>query len=124
MTQATDKEIAMSMSEVAAHELRLCSTMIRTWIPEAYPADEQGQVHFARAIMEAVADAIDRALAVASVSASAPIAAGVGYSITDAMVDRACRSRYLAFDEWSPDVRNVERFRMRAALAAALGPAT
>jgi hypothetical protein len=44
-------------------ELRQSARMIRKWIPDVYPANERGQVHFARAIMESVASVIERALA-------------------------------------------------------------
>lgn len=44
----------------AIADLRQCAVMIRTWIPEVYPANEAGQVPFARAVMESVAAAIDR----------------------------------------------------------------
>lgn len=44
----------------AIADLRQAARMIRIWIPEVYPANEQGQVPFARAVMESVADAIDR----------------------------------------------------------------
>lgn len=47
-------------------ELRQSALMIRTWIPEVYPANEQGQVHFARAVMESVATVIERVLAAPS----------------------------------------------------------
>lgn len=39
---------------------------------------------------------------------------------TAAMVDRACRSRYSAFDDWSEELKADERYKMQAALAAAL----
>lgn len=51
-------EIGLSNTE----ELRACVTMIRTWIPEVFPANERGQVHFVRAVVESVADTIERAL--------------------------------------------------------------
>lgn len=35
------------------------------------------------------------------------------------MTDRACRSRYSAFDNWSEDLRAEERIKMSAALSAA-----
>ena len=44
----------------AIADLRQAARMIRTWIPDVYPANELGQVPFARAVMESVADAIDR----------------------------------------------------------------
>ncbi|MBX5206725.1 hypothetical protein [Rhizobium sp. NZLR11] len=40
-------------------ELRLAARMIRIWLPEAYPANERGQVHFVRAVMESVASTIE-----------------------------------------------------------------
>jgi hypothetical protein len=36
--------------------------MIRKWLPESFPANEKGQVHFVRAVMESVASTIERAL--------------------------------------------------------------
>jgi hypothetical protein len=39
----------------------------------------------------------------------------------DAMVERACRSRYSAFDDWSDELKTEERYRISAALRAALG---
>jgi RyR domain len=44
-------------------ELRQSAVMIRTWIPEVFPANSAGQVHFVRAVMESVATVIDRVLA-------------------------------------------------------------
>ena len=46
----------------AAQELRDAAVMIRTWIPVSFPANEHGQVHFVRAVVEAVADTIERAI--------------------------------------------------------------
>lgn len=43
-------------------ELRLAARMIRRWLPEAFPANERGQIHFVRAVMESVASTIERAL--------------------------------------------------------------
>jgi hypothetical protein len=45
-----------------AEELRLSARMIRKWLPESFPANEKGQVHFVRAVMESVASTIERAL--------------------------------------------------------------
>lgn len=45
-----------------ADDLRQSAVMIRRWIPEVFPANELGQVPFARAVMESVAEAIERAL--------------------------------------------------------------
>lgn len=44
-------------------ELRMAARMIRRWIPEAFPENEKGQIHFVRAVVESVASTIDRALA-------------------------------------------------------------
>lgn len=44
----------------------------------------------------------------------------VAVAVTDAMVDRACRARYSAFDDWTAHLREDERYKMRATLAAAL----
>lgn len=38
--------------------LEQCVRMLDTYAPECFPANEQGQVHFARAMMESVADEI------------------------------------------------------------------
>lgn len=43
-------------------ELRLSAMMIRRWIPEAFPENERGQVHFVRAVIDSVASTIERAL--------------------------------------------------------------
>lgn len=43
-------------------ELRLSVRMIRRWIPDCFPANEMGQVHFVRSVMESVATTIERAL--------------------------------------------------------------
>lgn len=45
-------------------DLRLAARTIRSWIPEVYPADEQGRVPFVRGVLESVAAAIDRAVPV------------------------------------------------------------
>lgn len=45
-----------------AEELRQSARMIRRWIPDVFPANEKGQVHFARAVMESVATVIERAV--------------------------------------------------------------
>lgn len=41
-------------------ELRMAARMIRTWMPESFPANEFGQVHFVRAVIDSVAEAIER----------------------------------------------------------------
>ncbi|MGR9413124.1 hypothetical protein [Rhizobium leguminosarum] len=43
-------------------ELRLAARMIRIWLPESFPANEKGQIHFVRSVMESVASTIERAL--------------------------------------------------------------
>ncbi len=43
-------------------ELRLSARMIRTWLPESFPENERGQIHFVRSVMESVASTIERAL--------------------------------------------------------------
>lgn len=48
-----------------ADELRLSAKMIRKWAPETFPDNENGQVHFARATMESVAETIEKALSAA-----------------------------------------------------------
>jgi hypothetical protein len=57
------------------------------------------------------------------VGSALPIAttAAPAATIDDSMVDRLCRSRYSAFDDWSEELRTEERYRMKAALNAALG---
>lgn len=39
-------------------ELLVCARMLDSYAAELFPAEENGQVHFARAIMESVADEI------------------------------------------------------------------
>lgn len=46
----------------ALEELRVAARMIRRWIPEAFPANEKGQIHFVRSVVESVASTIERAL--------------------------------------------------------------
>lgn len=43
--------------------LEQCARMLDTYAPDLYPANEHGQVHFARAMMESVADEIRAFLA-------------------------------------------------------------
>jgi hypothetical protein len=49
--------------EGTAESLGRCATMLDTYAPDLYPANEKGQVHFARAMMESVADEIRAYLA-------------------------------------------------------------
>jgi hypothetical protein len=42
-------------------ELRQSATMIRRWLPDSFPANENGQVHFVRCVMESVAAVIEQA---------------------------------------------------------------
>jgi hypothetical protein len=51
-----------AINTTALEDLRQCGVMIRTWIPDVYPANILGQVSFARAVMESVGDTIDRVL--------------------------------------------------------------
>jgi hypothetical protein len=44
-------------------DLRLAAKAIRTYMPETLPAGEDGKIHFARALAEAAADAIEAVLA-------------------------------------------------------------
>ncbi|TWF53232.1 Lar family restriction alleviation protein [Neorhizobium alkalisoli] len=44
-------------------DLRLAAKAIRAYMPETLPADDDGKIHFARALAEAAADAIEAALA-------------------------------------------------------------
>lgn len=57
-------------------ELRQSAIMIRRWIPESYPANELGQVHFVRAVCESVATVIERHLAERSTPPPAESVAG------------------------------------------------
>ncbi len=43
--------------------LKRCASMLNTYAPDCFPANENGQVHFVRAMMESVADEIDAYLA-------------------------------------------------------------
>jgi hypothetical protein len=43
-------------------ELRQSARMIRRWIPDCFPENEKGQVHFVRAVVESVATVIERAI--------------------------------------------------------------
>lgn len=43
-------------------ELRIAARMIRRWIPDAFPANEKGQIHFVRSVVESIASTIERAL--------------------------------------------------------------
>lgn len=65
-TGETDDQDSAAIDLDPLDELRQCAVMIRTWIPEVYPTNELGQVHFARAVMESVATVIDRVLATAN----------------------------------------------------------
>jgi hypothetical protein len=47
----------------ARESLERCARMLDTYAPDLYPANEKGQVHFARATMESVADEIRAYLA-------------------------------------------------------------
>lgn len=60
---AVAREYGEIIAPEAIDELRMSAIMIRTWIPEVFPANAVGQVHFVRAIIDSVADVIDRALA-------------------------------------------------------------
>lgn len=50
-------------------EMRLAAASIRQWIPETLPTNEAGQIHFARALAESAAEAIERYLATTEGSA-------------------------------------------------------
>jgi hypothetical protein len=43
-------------------ELRLSARMIRRWIPDCFPENDNGQVYFVRAVIESVATVIERAI--------------------------------------------------------------
>lgn len=65
---ATNEELALKFRqqllagdgkpEGTRESLKRCATILNTYAPELFPANEQGQVHFARAMMESVADEI------------------------------------------------------------------
>lgn len=44
--------------EGTLESLERCARMLDEYAPECFPANEKGQVHFARAMMESVADEI------------------------------------------------------------------
>lgn len=44
--------------EGTREELEMCARMIDTYAADAFPANELGQIHFGRAMMESVADTI------------------------------------------------------------------
>jgi len=44
-------------------ELRMSAVMIRTWVPEVFPKNEFGQMHFIRIVMDSIATNIEIALA-------------------------------------------------------------
>lgn len=54
-------------------DLRLAASSIRTWMPETLPANEQGQVHFARALAESAAEAIEAYLAALNAYEQPPV---------------------------------------------------
>ena len=47
----------------AKEEMRLSAASIRKWMPETLPANEAGQIHFARLLAESAAEAIERFIA-------------------------------------------------------------
>jgi len=53
-----------------------CVSMLDAWLPECFPANEQGQVDFARGMMESVADEIRAYLA--TLPAEQPVKDGAG----------------------------------------------
>jgi Lar family restriction alleviation protein len=57
-------EHVVGISPDHIEELRRSAAMIRRWIPETFPENELGQVHFARAVIESVASTIERALGI------------------------------------------------------------
>lgn len=54
--------------EGTRESLERCSRMLDTYGPECFPANESGQIHFARAMMETTADEIRAYLAANPVS--------------------------------------------------------
>lgn len=50
----------MTNSPTNLENMRLAAAAIREWMPETLPANEAGQVHFARALAESAAEAIEQ----------------------------------------------------------------
>lgn len=97
------KGSTMQATPEMIEDLRMGAVGIRRWMPEALPANEQGQVHFARALAEAAAEAIEAilpALAASPPPAVEPVAVpAIGDNHPDALaVDRfaAAMKRKLA----------------------------
>ena len=56
-------ESVVATDEERLEDLRLAAASIREWMPETLPASEDGQIHFARALAESAAEAIEAFLA-------------------------------------------------------------
>jgi len=54
--------VRLSALDEEREQLRLAAASIREWMPETLPADENGQIHFARALAESAAEAIEKFL--------------------------------------------------------------
>ncbi len=78
-------------------DLRLGAVGIRTWMPETLPANEQGQVHFARVLAEAAAESIEAilpALTTPPAQAVGVAAKPVGYASEYGLNALASRSHH------------------------------
>ena len=71
-----------SKPEGTAESLARCANMLNVYSPECFPANEYGQVHFVRAMMESVADEI-RAFLAHTARASEGIHIPDGYYFKD-----------------------------------------
>lgn len=61
MNQNVSREFEIASARAcirALRELEQTAIMLEKWGPDAFPANEQGQVHFGRAITDAAAEAI------------------------------------------------------------------
>jgi hypothetical protein len=65
LAQQYRAETSKEHTEGTREALERCVRMLNTYAPECFPANEQGQIHFARAMMEGVADEITKYLAAA-----------------------------------------------------------
>jgi ferredoxin len=56
--------------EGTRESLERCAKMLNTYAPDCFPADDQGRIHFARAMMESTADEITKYLTTAAPAAA------------------------------------------------------
>ena len=61
--RAATRQTEEGQPEGTRESLERCAKMLDTYAPDCFPANEKGQVHFARAMMESVADDIRAFLA-------------------------------------------------------------